>query len=137
MKLGRDSAYAIEGLLALAMKPSGAVMLLREIAHARNLPQSFLAKIFQKLARGGILHSWRGRVRGYSLARRPKEIQVKEIVLAVEGADFFDRCIFCSDRCSDLNPCALHDRWVRVRRKMVSELMKKSNLAELARKSRG
>ncbi len=135
MKLGRESAYAIEGLIALAIKPLGSVMLLRDIAQARRVPRSFLAKIFQKLARAGIVDSSRGRVRGYSLARRPKEIRVKEIVLAVEGADFFDRCIFWSDRCSDSNPCPLHDRWARVRKKMVSEVMEKSNLAELARRS--
>ena len=135
MKLGRESAYAIEGLLALAARPFGSVMLLRDIAQAREVPESFLAKIFQKLARGGLLHSSRGRVRGYSLARRPREIRVKEIILAVEGADFFDRCIFWSDRCSDSNPCALHDRWARVRKRMISELMEKSTLAELARKS--
>ena len=137
MKLGRESAYAIEGLLALAAKPFGSVMQLRDIAQTRHVPQSFLAKIFQKLARGGVVNSSRGRVRGYALARRPREIRVKEIILAVEGADFFDRCIFWSDRCSDSSPCPLHDRWARVREKMIDELMEKSNLAELARKSRG
>ena len=135
MKLGRESAYAIEGLLALAARPSGSVMLLRDIAQARKVPESFLAKIFQKLARAGIVDSSRGRVRGYALARRPRQIRVKEIVLAVEGADFFDRCIFWSDRCSEADPCALHDRWARVRKKMIGELMEKSNLAELARTS--
>jgi len=54
MRIGRESAYASEGLLALAAKPRGTVLLLRDIAGSRDVPRSFLAKIFQKLARSGI-----------------------------------------------------------------------------------
>ena len=53
MKIGREGAYAIEGLLALAAKPMGTVMILRDIADSRDMPQKFLAKIFHKLVRGG------------------------------------------------------------------------------------
>ncbi len=135
MKLARESAYAIEGLLVLAAKPVGSIMLLHEIAKSRRIPESFLAKIFQKLARAGIVASSRGRIRGYALARPAKQISVGSILLAVEGADVFDRCIFWSDRCSDSNPCPLHDCWAGPRQKMVHELMERSNLAELSRKS--
>ncbi len=133
MKLGRESAYAIEGLLVLAAKPFGTTMLLRDIAVSREVPQSFLAKIFQKLTRAGIVLSFRGAVRGYSLARRPKEIKVKEIFLAIEGPDLFDRCIFWSDRCADSNPCPMHFRWKRVRQRITGELMERTTLADLAK----
>ncbi len=52
MKLGRQSLYAIDGLLVLAAKPVGTVMLLRDIARSRHVPESFLAKIFQIRRRG-------------------------------------------------------------------------------------
>jgi Rrf2 family transcriptional regulator, iron-sulfur cluster assembly transcription factor len=136
MKLGKESAYAIEGLLALAAKPFGAVMLLRDIAQSRGVPVSFLAKIFQKLNRGGVVVSSRGAIRGYALARRPKDLKVKEIFLAVEGSEFFDRCIFWSDRCADLNPCPLHFRWKRLRQRVIDELMEKTTLADLSRQAR-
>jgi DNA-binding IscR family transcriptional regulator len=42
MRIGRESAYAIEGLLALAAKPRGAVMLLvKEIFIAIEGPEVF------------------------------------------------------------------------------------------------
>lgn len=107
MKLGRESAYAIEGLLALATKPFGTTMLLRDIASSR-LPQTFLAKIFQKLVRNGLVLSSRGAIRGYALARQPKEIKMRKIILAVEGSDVFDRCIFWSQRCVDSDPRPMH-----------------------------
>ena len=135
MKLGRESEYAIEGLLALAARPFGTAMLLRDIAASRGVPQSFLAKIFQKLTRSGIAVSSRGAVRGYALARRPKEIKVKEIFLAIEGPDLFDRCFFWNDRCSDSNPCPMHLRWKRVRQQIIGKLMERTTLADLAKRT--
>jgi len=133
MKLGRESAYAIEGLLVLAARPVGAPMILGDIADARGVPQSFLAKIFQKLARSGIVLSSRGAIRGYALARPPKQIKVKEIVLAIEGPDLFDRCIFWSDRCGDSDPCPMHFRWKRLKKRIIGELMERTTLADLAK----
>lgn len=135
MKLGRESLYALEGLFALTAKPLGTVMLLRDIAKARGVPQTFLAKIFQKLNRAGIVASSRGAVRGYALVRRPKDIKLKEILLAVEGADLFDRCIFWSDRCADSDPCPIHFRWKKLREQVIEDLMERTTLAELGRDS--
>ena len=135
MKLGRESLYAIEGLFALAAKPLGTVMLLRDIAKARRVPQTFLAKIFQKLNRAGIVTSSRGAVRGYALIRRPKDIKLKEILLAVEGPELFDRCIFWSDRCADTDPCPMHFRWKKLKEQVIESLMERTTLAELARDS--
>jgi Rrf2 family iron-sulfur cluster assembly transcriptional regulator len=131
LKLGRQSAYAIDGLLVLAERPLGTVMLLRDIADEGKVPENFLAKIFQKLAHGGIVTSSRGAVRGYALSRKPKAIKVKEILLAVEGSDLFDRCIFWSDRCADANPCPLHFRWKKMRERVIGALMEQTTLADL------
>jgi len=135
MKLGRESLYAIEGLFALAAKPLGTVMLLRDIAKARGVPQTFLAKIFQKLNRAGIVTSSRGAVRGYALLRRPKDIKLKEVLLAVEGPDLFDRCIFWGDRCADVDPCPMHFRWKKLREQVIEDLMERTTIAEVARDS--
>ena len=135
MKLGRESAYGIEGLLTLATKPRGTAMPLRDIASASGVPQSFLAKIFQKLTRYGIVCSFRGAVRGYALARSPNRIKLKEILLAIEGPDLFERCIFWSDRCADSNPCPLHEQWTQIKRKSIGKLMEQTTLADLMKKN--
>jgi Rrf2 family iron-sulfur cluster assembly transcriptional regulator len=133
MKLGRESRYAIEGLVVLANRRFGTTMQLRDIAKAAGVPANFLAKIFQKLNRANIVASSRGAVRGYALARPPNAIKMKIIFLAVEGNDVFDRCIFWSDRCADSSPCPLHFQWKRVRQS-ISDLMQRTTLADLADK---
>ncbi len=136
MKLGRESAYAIEGLLVLAKKRPGTTMLLRDIAESGGVPQTFLAKIFQKLTQSRIVVSSRGAIRGYALARGPKEINVKDVFLAIEGPSLFDRCIFWSDRCADSDPCPMHFLWKRVREQVIGKLMEQTTLADLTKKRR-
>ena len=132
MKLGKESRYAIEGLVVLARTPFGTTMQLRDIADGGGVPQNFLAKIFQKLKRANIVASSHGAVRGYALARRAKAINVKDILLAVEGSDTFDRCVFWSDRCAEETPCPMHIHWKRVRQ-TIAALMERTTVANLAR----
>jgi len=133
MKLGKESRYAIEGLVVLAKKPLGTIMQLRDIAEAAGVPPNFLAKIFQKLTRANILTSSRGAVRGYALAHRPNAIKVKDVFVAIEGSDVFDRCIFWSDRCADISSCPMHFEWKQVRHG-IAGLMQRTTLAHVARK---
>ena len=114
MKFSRESRYALVGLRHLASKPYGTIIGPSTLAAEADLPAPFMAKIFHKLARDGILASHRGRVRGYSLARQAEEITISQVLVAIEGADLYSRCIFVSDTCDDSNPCPLHDRWAPV-----------------------
>ena len=104
---------------------------LAEIARARNLPQSFLAKIFQKLVHFGVLQSFRGRRRGYALARDPGSITLVEIIESVEGPHILERCIFWNGRCSDHEPCLLHETWSQVK-PQIEALLRTMTLRDLA-----
>ncbi len=133
MKLNRESAYGIEGLLVLAAMPAGTQMLLSDIAVSRGLPQSFLAKIFQKFAHQGVVRSFRGATRGYALARPAQEIKLGEILLATEGPDFLKRCVFWNQHCADTSPCPLHNSWKEVKGQIVERLMTHTTLADLVK----
>ena len=135
MKLTQESAYGIEGLMVLAHQTGGAVMQLSEIAAEGSLPQSFLAKIFQKLAHHGVVRSFRGAKRGYTLMQPAATITLKHILTAIEGPELFTRCIFWSDRCSTVDPCPLHDEWKKMSQQIERELLDKTTLADLVKKS--
>jgi len=133
MKLGKQSRYAIEGLLVLAKRPFGTTMQLRDIANMGDMPENFLAKIFQKLNRAKLVTSSRGAVRGYALAQRPGNIRIKDIFLAIEGADVFERCVFWGDRCAESCPCPMHSHWKRAR-ETIAALVQRTTLADLTHK---
>lgn len=130
MKLSRECRYAIVGLSVLASKPPGTVLGLGALAEEASLPAPFLAKIFHKLARHGILTSFRGRRRGYALARPAGEITMRHVLEAVDGHELFDRCIFVSESCNSGDPCPLHDAWIPVMNSATSA-MSKLTLADI------
>lgn len=130
MKLSRESEYGLAALVHLARQRPGTALTVAAVANARALPRMFLAKTFRKLAQHGILRSYRGRRRGYELARPPRAITVREIVEGIDGMDAFTRCIFWSNTCAPEHPCLLHDTWMRVRPQAV-QLLAQVTLAEL------
>lgn len=130
VRLTRETQYALRGLCALARRAPGTVSPLMEVASAEALPPSFLAKIFQKLARHGILTSHRGAGQGYELSVAPAAISLLDIVTAVQGPEHLEQCVFWGGRCGE-EPCLLHDRWLRIRAE-IRTLLEHTSLAELA-----
>lgn len=119
----------------LARQPKGTVMLLQEIAAARRLPPGFLARIFQKLRRHNLVSSHRGAVRGYALARPPREIKLREIFEAIEGPNPFGQCAFWPRRCDDRDPCRLHPAWATVSAKL-RQVLEETTLEQVASRGR-
>ena len=78
MQFTKAEEYGMHGVLHLANKGQGKVTPLSEISEAREIPEKFLAKIFQSLSRSGILRSHRGVRGGFTLAKSPRDITVKD-----------------------------------------------------------
>ena len=110
MTLTKESEYALRGLSRLATYPPGSMVSLAEIAEVEQLPPAFLAKIFQKLTRHGVLEAERGRGSGYALRDRPEATRVCDVLEAVEGPRALKRCLLWGGHCSDATPCPLHHR---------------------------
>jgi Rrf2 family protein len=134
MKLSRESEYGIQGLIHLAQQPAGTILQLAAIAEAQRLPQSFLAKIFQKFTQYGLVRSFRGATRGYTLSRPPSDISLREVLEAVEGPELFAHCIFWSHHCADSNPCILHEGWSQIKPKLTA-MMEVTTLQDLVRRA--
>lgn len=80
MYLTKAEEYGICGAIYLAQKPPKEVTPLSEISRNQQVPEKFLAKIFQQMARARILVSHRGVKGGYSLARPAAEIRLSEVI---------------------------------------------------------
>lgn len=131
MHLSRESEYGLKAMIYLAQQPPATILTLNQIAESRDLPAGFLSKTFQKLMRHGLVQSFRGRRRGYCLAREPSEILLGDLLEAIEGPDLIQRCIFWGDRCGNDNACTLHEAWGMVKPQFV-ELIQQRTLEDLA-----
>jgi len=83
MLITRASEYAILSLIVLskASSPMDSETLSREL----SIPKSFLAKILQALAKNGILKSFKGVNGGFVLHKDTQDINMLEVMSAVEG----------------------------------------------------
>ncbi len=129
MNLTRESEYALKGLARLATYPVGTTVPMAEIAAEQQLPTTFLAKIFQKLARHGLLDADRGRGSGYTLRGAPSDIRVRDILEAIEGPMALKQCLLWSGHCSESEPCPLHHR-LKCVRSQLDEVLNEVTLAE-------
>jgi Rrf2 family protein len=132
MKLTRGGEYGIRGVLYLAQQDDGRVSMLSAIAKTQDVPPRFLAKIFQALAKAGVVKSHRGAKGGFSLARPASEITVRDVIEAVEGPVLLNVCLAGPGECTRDQICPMHSMWSEAQEKMMSVLAH-SNFADLAR----
>lgn len=78
------SRYAVVALAELARTGDTPVPI-GQVAERRGMPVQFLEQLFSTLRRAGILTSHRGAKGGYTLARKPEDITVLEVVQALDG----------------------------------------------------
>jgi Rrf2 family iron-sulfur cluster assembly transcriptional regulator len=107
MQITRAGEYGVLGLMNLARRSPGQMVLLDEVSRTERIPKSFLAKIFQDLVKAGLVRSIRGAHGGFALVKDPAEISVLEVIEAIEGKIIFQRCRQLKPDCEHTEGCAL------------------------------
>jgi len=102
-----------------------------DIASAMEMPRTFLAKIFQDLAKKGLIKSERGTGGGFVLARLPEQITLCEIVEAIEGPIMPNQCLMGEGMCSFQKTCPVHPVWRRLQ-KVTRGILEEVTLKTLA-----
>jgi Rrf2 family protein len=131
MIFSNPTEYAIRGLSELAIRGEDKPVMLDELVSGTDLPRDFLAKVFQKLVRGGVLRSAKGRGGGFRLARPAHEITLIHIVEAIDGPQTLDMCVVGLEKCNDQMPCPQHDLYKPIRQRL-KDYLTTTTLADLA-----
>ena len=113
MKISPAAEFAIRGSLVLAEHFGDGPTTLDSICEARDLSKQYLVKLFASLARAGLVTPVRGKRGGYLLAREPGQINLLELVEAVEGPIAVNFCQHDPPRC-ERTECALRSMWADI-----------------------
>src|SRR5580765_3310265 len=84
MRVSAKADYAIRAMVELAAAGEGPVKGDR-LAQAQQIPIKFLENILVDLRNGGLVRSQRGQEGGYWLARPAAEIDLAQVIRAVDG----------------------------------------------------
>ena len=132
--------YGIHSLLWLVGQ-EGRPLSSRKLAELSGISPTFLAKIFPKLEKAGIVRAAEGVRGGYDLAKAPKDISFLAIVDAIEGEKPLFDCREVRARCplfgkpaaawATHGTCAVHAVMLRAE-KAMREALKAQSLGDVA-----
>lgn len=125
MLITRQTDYAMRCVLYLA-RDEDQVSSVSEISRTMHIPKTFLAKIFQKLGRAGLVTSVRGGNGGFRLAKRPEEISLLDIMNVFQGPAAINDCAVEGGKCRLSKSCPVHPVWIEIREEVNRKLREKT-----------
>lgn len=122
MLFSTKAEYGIRLMVELGRNAGTAPVALSSVAEAEILPLSYLEHLVAKLREAGLVSSTRGAHGGYRLARPAEEIDMLEVVQALEGPIIPMECFYeepegrvlCSHELDGGRACATKVLWTRV-----------------------
>jgi FeS assembly SUF system regulator len=92
IRLGKLTDYGLVLMTYIARDHDRSLHTARDLSVESRLPLPTVSKLLKELLQGGLLISHRGIKGGYSLARKPREISVAEIIAVLEGPIALTEC---------------------------------------------
>ena len=131
MQITRQVDYVIRAVLYISKLEEAQRAATSQIAKEQHIPPSFLAKIISQLSIAGLLQTSRGARGGVTLARRPEEISLLDVVEAIDGPIALNECVTDEGACSFGDDCPLRPIWCDAQDELVDRL-KTTNFAQFA-----
>jgi Rrf2 family protein len=122
LRLSKKADYALLAMRHLAAHAERGAVSARELAEAYDLPPELLAKVLQKLVRGGLLTSVHGIRGGYALGRPPASISVADVIQAIDGPLTVTACSETNHNCDQFLKCNIRDPLWHIKDRIVSAL---------------
>lgn len=119
--LSQTTGYAVQALTCIAFRGPRRVRA-NEIAECTGVPRAYLSKVLHSLSATGLIDSKRGYRGGFALSKAPDAVSLLEIVEAIDGPGWSDRCLLGLETCSDERSCPAHEFWLSQKDAIRSEL---------------
>lgn len=86
MRIGTKGDYGVRALIDLAMYGGDGPVQRAEIARRQHVPEAYLDHLLAQLRRAGFIRSMRGPSGGHELARPAEEVNLLQVLEALEGS---------------------------------------------------
>lgn len=110
MKLTTKGRYAVTAMLDLALHNEKGPVTLADIADRQGISLSYLEQLFSRLRKKELVSSVRGPGGGYSLASQASDVNIAEVISAVDEVVDATRCGGAGN-CHNNERCLTHDLW--------------------------
>lgn len=131
MWLSSTAQQALRAVVCIAGNQDRGPVRVDEIAAALECPRNYLSKTLHILARAGVLRSERGPRGGFALTTGADKTTLAQVIAPFRPAGE-RRCLMGLATCGTAHPCAAHERWAKVQRRM-NDFFEKTTVAMLLR----
>ena len=135
IRISTKGRYGTRAMLDLALNHERGLVLLKDIAERQEISIGYLEQIIPSLKTAGLVNSSRGAHGGYTLAKLPAEITLKEIISALEGPLSLVECIKDPKICEKTDYCITRDLWDELSEK-IDDFLVSVTLQQLVEKHR-
>lgn len=137
IKLSTKGRYGTRLMLNLAKHYNDGkdAIILKSVSDEEDISIRYLEQIIIPLKISKLVKSIRGAGGGYTLARKPSQIKVSEILQALEGTCCLVDCVEDGDYCDRTKKCATHDVWEKAS-DLLHDFFDKTTLQELITKEK-
>lgn len=129
--VSRGADYGIRAMLDLASQPVDQRTVTEQIAERQEIPVAFLSKVVAQLTQSGLLRTYRGAAGGVFLGRPADDINLRQVVEAVQGPIVLNQCTGPYDGCPKAATCPACRVFLEAQ-KSLQEMLERASLAELA-----
>jgi Rrf2 family protein len=134
----KKTRYSLNTLIFLAKKYNKGPVRIKEIAESENIPKKFLEAILIELKNAGFVSSKKGKGGGYYLIKKPKDINLADVIRQFDGAIALTPCVSfnyyekCEYNKNEKN-CGLRNIFEEAHDETV-KILKKNSLADVIRR---
>src|SRR5437868_15119435 len=130
LKLTKKADYGLMAMKHLAEHAHNGACSAKDVAEAYGIPPEALAKILQRLAKAGLLHSQHGINGGYTLARDANAISAFEVIQAIDGPLFITSCVTIRGECGQSDRCTVREPLRKVN-ESIEQVLKRIKISHM------
>lgn len=128
MKITQEVDYAFRVIMYLSKLGLNNKIEAKALSEKENIPHRFLLKLLRKLTYAKIICSYRGVAGGYALNMNPSDISLYDVIVAIDGPIYLNKCLNCPDACNKSNAahCTIHENLAIVQENLIKDLKSKT-----------
>ena len=133
LKLSKKAEYALMAARYMALKNSNAFSTAKEISESYSISFQLVAKVLQNLVKNELAISVKGMNGGFTLAKKPENISLIDIISAVESNYKIVDCLKPNASLTDclhFDCCKIKDPLAEIQRK-IDTIFVETSLVEI------
>lgn len=129
LRIGKLTDYALLIMGQFAKVPNS-VLSANALAHQLHLSVPTVSKILKILSESNLINSVRGASGGYHLSKKPIDISVTDVIVAMEGKLAMTQCCDNTNTCVLDSTCAMRNNWRKIN-KVIQLLLDKLTILDM------